>query len=44
VVVRPDQYVTHVLPLGAHQELAAFFGGFLHVAELNFATRACARS
>jgi len=25
VVVRPDQYVAHVLPLGAHQELARFF-------------------
>jgi phenol 2-monooxygenase (NADPH) len=29
VVVRPDQYVAHVLPLHAHEELAAFFGGFL---------------
>jgi phenol 2-monooxygenase len=25
VVVRPDQYVAHVLPLTAHEELAAFF-------------------
>jgi phenol 2-monooxygenase (NADPH) len=25
VVVRPDQYVSHVLPLGAHSELTAFF-------------------
>lgn len=25
VVVRPDQYVAHVLPLDAHEELAAFF-------------------
>jgi len=25
VVVRPDQYVAHVLPLTAHDELAAFF-------------------
>lgn len=25
VVVRPDQYVAHVLPLDAHAELAAFF-------------------
>lgn len=25
VVVRPDQYVAHVLPLGATEELAAFF-------------------
>ena len=29
VVVRPDQYVAHVLPLGAHAELAAFFAGFM---------------
>jgi phenol 2-monooxygenase len=29
VVVRPDQYVAHVLPLDAHDELAAFFGGFM---------------
>ena len=29
VVVRPDQYVAHVLPLDAHAELAAFFGGIL---------------
>jgi phenol 2-monooxygenase (NADPH) len=29
VVVRPDQYVSNVLPLDAHQELAAFFGRFL---------------
>lgn len=29
VVVRPDQYVAHVLPLDARQELAAFFAGFL---------------
>jgi phenol 2-monooxygenase len=29
VVVRPDQYVAHVLPLDAHAELAAFFGGFM---------------
>ncbi|MBE0008464.1 MULTISPECIES: FAD-binding monooxygenase [unclassified Arthrobacter] len=27
VVVRPDQYVAHVLPLDAHAELAAFFAG-----------------
>ena len=25
VVVRPDQYVAHVLPLDAYQELADFF-------------------
>jgi len=29
VVVRPDQYVAHVLPLDGHQELAAFFAGFM---------------
>ncbi|MFD1913604.1 FAD-binding monooxygenase [Halodurantibacterium flavum] len=29
VVVRPDQYVAHVLPLGAQEELAAFFTGFM---------------
>ena len=29
VVVRPDQYVAHVLPLGAHQELARFFARFM---------------
>ena len=30
VVVRPDQYVAHVLPLNAHEALAAYFGGFMH--------------
>ena len=29
VVVRPDQYVAHVLPLGAHRALAEFFAGFM---------------
>jgi phenol 2-monooxygenase len=29
VVVRPDQYVANVLPLHAHDALAAFFGQFL---------------
>jgi len=29
VVVRPDQYVAHVLPLDAREELTAFFAGFL---------------
>jgi phenol 2-monooxygenase len=28
IVVRPDQYIAHVLPLDAHTELAAFFDGF----------------
>lgn len=32
VVVRPDQYVAHVLPLNAHAELAAFFDGFMTAA------------
>ena len=29
VIVRPDQYVAHVLPLSAHDEIAAFFAGFM---------------
>lgn len=29
VVVRPDQYVAHVLPLDGYQELAAYFDGFM---------------
>ena len=29
VVVRPDQYVAHVLPLDAYEELTAFFAGFM---------------
>jgi phenol 2-monooxygenase len=29
VVVRPDQYVAHVLPLDARQELTDFFAGIL---------------
>ena len=29
VIVRPDQYVAHVLPLDAHAQLAAFFDGFM---------------
>ncbi|MGZ4248330.1 MAG: FAD-binding monooxygenase [Solirubrobacteraceae bacterium] len=29
VVVRPDQYVSHVLPLDAHKELDDFFAGVL---------------
>jgi 2-polyprenyl-6-methoxyphenol hydroxylase-like FAD-dependent oxidoreductase len=29
VIVRPDQYVAHVLPLDAHAEIAAFFDGFM---------------
>ncbi|MGH1460275.1 MAG: FAD-binding monooxygenase [Paracoccaceae bacterium] len=29
IVVRPDQYVAHILPLGAVEDLSAFFDGFL---------------
>ena len=29
VLVRPDQYVAHVLPLDAHEALAGFFAGIL---------------
>ena len=29
IVVRPDQYIAHVLPLGAHQALADFFAGIM---------------
>ena len=32
VVVRPDQYIAHVLPLDAHRELAAFFARFMRAA------------
>ena len=31
VVVRPDQYVGHILPLSAREELAAYFAGILRV-------------
>lgn len=29
LIVRPDQYVAHVLPLDAHAKLAVFFTGFM---------------
>jgi 2-polyprenyl-6-methoxyphenol hydroxylase-like FAD-dependent oxidoreductase len=29
VIVRPDQYVAHVLPLDGYAELEAYFGGFM---------------
>lgn len=29
VIVRPDQYIAHVLPLGGYAQLAAFFDGFM---------------
>jgi phenol 2-monooxygenase len=28
-VVRPDQYVAHVLPLDDYRQLAAYFDGFM---------------
>ena len=31
VIVRPDQYVAHVLPLSAREELAAYFAAILRV-------------
>jgi phenol 2-monooxygenase len=29
VLVRPDQYISNILPLDGHRELADFFGGFM---------------
>ena len=29
LLVRPDQYVAHVLPLDGYRELEAFFDGFM---------------
>jgi phenol 2-monooxygenase len=29
VVVRPDQYVAHILPLDAYSDLSAFFARFM---------------
>jgi phenol 2-monooxygenase len=29
IVVRPDQYVAHVLPLDGHRQLTAYFNGFM---------------
>ena len=29
IIVRPDQYVAHILPLTAHAEVSAFFDGFM---------------
>src|SRR4051794_14328422 len=40
VVVRPDQYVAHVLPLDAHEALAEFFAGILIDAKTGIATPA----
>ncbi len=33
VVVRPDQYIAHILPLDATDALTAFFGGFMRDAK-----------
>jgi phenol 2-monooxygenase len=33
VIVRPDQYVSHILPLQGHKELADSFAGILTEAE-----------
>lgn len=37
VIVRPDQYIAHVLPLDAHAELAAFFEAFMREARTEVA-------
>ncbi len=29
IIVRPDQYIAHVLPLDGYEELAAYFDGFM---------------
>jgi phenol 2-monooxygenase (NADPH) len=29
VIVRPDQYIAHVLPLDGYEQLASYFGGFM---------------
>jgi phenol 2-monooxygenase (NADPH) len=39
VVVRPDQYVAHVLPLDAHEALAEYFAGLLVEAERGLLAR-----
>jgi phenol 2-monooxygenase len=31
VLIRPDQYVAHILPLDAFAEMADFFGRFMIV-------------
>jgi phenol 2-monooxygenase (NADPH) len=38
VIVRPDQYVAHVLPLDAHPQLGEFFDGFMLRAGLRHAS------
>jgi 3-hydroxybenzoate 4-monooxygenase len=44
VVVRPDQYIAHVLPLDAHAALAAFFAGFLLPTSAAAAAASCLAS
>ena len=44
VVVRPDQYVAHVLPLDGYAQLAAFFDGFMMPADRVSAVRAMAEA
>jgi phenol 2-monooxygenase (NADPH) len=44
VVVRPDQYVAHVLPLDGHLQLAAFFDGFMRPPALREAHTPAANS
>jgi phenol 2-monooxygenase len=29
IVVRPDQYVAHILPLDGYAEITSFFEGFM---------------
>ncbi len=41
VIVRPDQYIAQVLPLGAHGELAAFFGAILNDQAPRIAAETC---
>jgi phenol 2-monooxygenase len=38
IVVRPDQYVAHVLPLNGYQELAGYFAGIQYKQQGNFST------
>ncbi|MEJ2623605.1 MAG: FAD-dependent monooxygenase, partial [Pseudolabrys sp.] len=40
VLVRPDQYVAHVLPLDAYGELTAYFDGFMMAGQVSGTLRA----
>ena len=44
VVVRPDQYVAHVLPLAAHRALADFFGAFMRRTDCRMVCTAFSRT